>query len=96
MHLPALMSYLKGLRENNNKAWFVMNKPAYDILRPEFVTLVGEVVAGLGRHDARIADVNAQKALFRIYRDVRFFRIYEGTSEVQKLIIARETLKRGG
>ena len=32
----------------------------------------------------------------RLYRDVRIFRIYEGTSEVQKLIIARETLKRGG
>ena len=32
----------------------------------------------------------------RLYRDVRIFRIYEGTSEVQKLIIARETLKAGG
>ncbi len=32
----------------------------------------------------------------RLYRDVRLFRIYEGTSEVQRLVIARETLKRGG
>ncbi len=72
MHLPALVSYLQGLRENNNKAWFVMNKPAYDILRPEFITLVGQVVSGLAKHDALIADVDAKKALFRIYRDVRF------------------------
>lgn len=32
----------------------------------------------------------------RLYRDVRIFRIYEGTSQIQQLIIARETLKRGG
>ena len=72
MHLPALTAYLQGLREHNNKAWFVMNKPAYDILRAEFLTLVAMVIAGLGEHDERIAGVDAKKALFRIYRDIRF------------------------
>ncbi|MES2055841.1 MAG: acyl-CoA dehydrogenase family protein [Pseudomonadota bacterium] len=32
----------------------------------------------------------------RLYRDVRLFRIYEGTSQIQQLIIARETIRRGG
>jgi acyl-CoA dehydrogenase len=32
----------------------------------------------------------------RLYRDVRLFRIYEGTSQIQQLVIARETIKRGG
>ncbi len=32
----------------------------------------------------------------RLYRDVRLFRIYEGTSQIQQIIIARETMKRGG
>ena len=72
MHLPALTAYLGGLRENNNKAWFVMNKPAYDILRAEFQALVTQVVAGLAKHDPVIADVDPRKALFRIYRDIRF------------------------
>ncbi len=29
-----------------------------------------------------------------LYREVRSLRIYEGTSEIQKLIIARELLRR--
>jgi acyl-CoA dehydrogenase len=32
----------------------------------------------------------------RLYRDVRLFRIYEGTSQIQQLVIARETMRRGG
>ncbi|GGO94418.1 acyl-CoA dehydrogenase family protein [Stakelama pacifica] len=37
----------------------------------------------------------ADYGIERLYRDVRLFRIYEGTSQIQQLIIARETLKRG-
>jgi acyl-CoA dehydrogenase len=35
-------------------------------------------------------------AVMRFYRDVRAMRIYDGTSEVQRLVIAREMGKRGG
>lgn len=38
----------------------------------------------------------ADYGIERLYRDVRIFRIYEGTSQIQQVIIARETLKRGG
>ena len=38
----------------------------------------------------------ADYGIERLYRDVRLFRIYEGTSQIQQLIIAREVLKRGG
>jgi acyl-CoA dehydrogenase len=38
----------------------------------------------------------ADYGIERLYRDVRIFRIYEGTSQIQQLVIARETLKRGG
>jgi acyl-CoA dehydrogenase len=38
----------------------------------------------------------ADYGIERLYRDVRIFRIYEGTSEIQRVIVARETLKRGG
>ncbi len=32
----------------------------------------------------------------RFYRDVRLFRIYEGTSQIQQLVIARNMIKRAG
>jgi len=38
----------------------------------------------------------ADYGIERFYRDVRLFRIYEGTSQIQQLIIARETIKNGG
>ena len=38
----------------------------------------------------------AEYGIERLYRDVRLFRIYEGTSQIQQIIIAREVLKRGG
>lgn len=38
----------------------------------------------------------ADYGIERLYRDVRLLRLYEGTSQIQQLIIARETLRRGG
>jgi acyl-CoA dehydrogenase len=38
----------------------------------------------------------AGHAVERLYRDVRLFRIYEGTSQIQQLIIAREMLREAG
>ncbi len=35
-------------------------------------------------------------AVERFYRDARLFRIYEGTSQVQQVVIAREALARAG
>lgn len=72
MHLHDLTNYLAELSDNNNRAWFVMNKPRYDILREEFLALVTNVIAQIGKFDPLVIDCNPKKALFRINRDVRF------------------------
>lgn len=74
MHLRDLVQFLSELEENNNRAWFVMNKPRYDILRGELLTLVEMLIAGITRFDPAIAHCNPKKALFRVNRDLRFAR----------------------
>jgi acyl-CoA dehydrogenase len=37
--------------------------------------------------------VRAGTKVEQLYREIRALRIYEGASEVQKVIVARETLK---
>jgi uncharacterized protein (TIGR02453 family) len=72
MHVPALIEFLSGLEQNNNRPWFAWNKPAYDVLREEFEALVADVILRTARFDRGLGEVNARKAMFRIYRDTRF------------------------
>lgn len=74
MHVRDLIQFLGELSENNNRAWFVMNKPRYDILRAEFLELVVKLIADISKFDPEVADCNPKKALFRINRDMRFSR----------------------
>ncbi len=72
MHIKDLTQYLAELTENNNRAWFVMNKPRYDILREEFLELVTDLIVQISKFDPLVLGCNPKKALFRINRDVRF------------------------
>jgi uncharacterized protein (TIGR02453 family) len=72
MHLRDLTQYLTELSENNNRPWFIMNKPRYDILREEFLAVVTELIGELSKFDKAVIACNPKKAMFRINRDVRF------------------------
>jgi uncharacterized protein (TIGR02453 family) len=72
MHIRDLTQFLAELSENNNRAWFVMNKPRYDILRAEFLELVTQLIRDISKFDPAVAACNPKKALFRINRDIRF------------------------
>ena len=72
MRLRDLIQFLGELSENNNRAWFVMNKPRYDILRAEFLELVTRLIKDIAKFDPDVAGCNPKKALFRINRDMRF------------------------
>jgi uncharacterized protein (TIGR02453 family) len=74
MHLRALIEFLGGLEENNNRPWFAWNKPAYDLLREEFEALLVDVIARVSKFDRVLGPVDARKAMFRIYRDTRFYK----------------------
>jgi len=72
MHLRDLTQFLSELSENNNRPWFIMNKPRYDILREEFLAVVTGVIHELAKFDKQVAACDPKKAMFRINRDIRF------------------------
>jgi len=69
----------------------VMESAAAKYFASEMVGRVADRAVQIYGGAGYIADYGIE----RLYRDVRLFRIYEGTSQIQQLIIARETLKRG-
>lgn len=69
----------------------VMESAAAKLFATEMVGRVADRAVQIFGGAGYIADYGIE----RLYRDVRLFRIYEGTSQIQQLIIARETLKRG-
>jgi uncharacterized protein (TIGR02453 family) len=72
MHLRELTHFLSELSENNNRPWFIWNKPRYDILRAEFLADVTELIREVAKFDRAVAASDPKKAVFRIHRDTRF------------------------
>lgn len=70
----------------------VLESAAAKLFASEMVGRVADRAVQIFGGAGYIADYGIE----RLYRDVRLFRIYEGTSQIQQLIIARETMKRGG
>ncbi len=74
MMTSALVGYLQGLAENNNKTWFEEHRGEYGTLRQEFTVLVGEIIARLALVDPAVEHLRPADCMFRINRDVRFSR----------------------
>ena len=70
----------------------VLESSAAKLFASEMVGRVADRAVQIYGGAGYIADYGIE----RLYRDVRLFRIYEGTSQIQQLIVARETVKRGG
>ncbi|WP_025917066.1 DUF2461 domain-containing protein [Herminiimonas sp. CN] len=99
MHIRDLIQFLTELSENNSRAWFAMNRPRYDILREEFLTLVTGLIAGIAAFDPPVAGCDPKKALFRINRDLRFSkdkRPYKTTFSASILPSGRKKPSEGG
>jgi len=65
------LDFLKELKQNNNRDWFLENKSTYEKNREEVAEFADEVLKLLNQHD-QIETVSGKKSLYRIYRDVRF------------------------
>ena len=65
------IDFLNQLKQNNNREWFLANKPVYEKNRQNVIEFADEVLSLLNQHD-NIETISGKKSLYRIYRDVRF------------------------
>ena len=90
--LAAKALVLDAARKRDAGANVTLEAAASKLFASEMVGRVADRAVQVFGGAGYVADYGIE----RLYRDVRIFRIYEGTSQVQQLVIARETLKRGG
>jgi len=90
--LAARALVLETARKRDAGANIVLEAAAAKLFASEMVGRVADRAVQIFGGSGYVADHGIE----RLYRDVRIFRIYEGTSQIQQLVVARETLKRGG
>jgi len=64
--------FLKHLAQNNNREWFMENKSRYTEAQEDVIHFVQELIEETSVFDEETGRLDARKAIFRIYRDVRF------------------------
>jgi uncharacterized protein (TIGR02453 family) len=69
---PSTLTFLKNLKKNNNKIWFDQNKEKYLTARDDFEKFVNRLLQKMISFDADMKELEANKCLYRINRDLRF------------------------
>jgi len=90
--LAARALVLESARKRDAGETVTLEAAASKLFASEMVGRVADRAVQIFGGAGYVADYGIE----RLYRDVRIFRIYEGTSQIQQLVIARETMKRGG
>jgi uncharacterized protein (TIGR02453 family) len=72
METKFILSFLTELAENNNREWFVRNKPLYEQAHAAMVRLISELIRGMATFDSGVDKIAAKQCIFRIQRDLRF------------------------
>lgn len=70
--MKTTLSFLRQLKENNDRDWFHANKKEYEEARAELSALVAGLIQGIGSFDPDILSLQPKDCMFRINRDIRF------------------------
>lgn len=65
------INFLKKLSKNNNREWFNEHKDMYQKTHNNIIAFADTLLSEMNKHD-QIETESGKKALFRIYKDVRF------------------------
>lgn len=66
------LQFLSDLKQNNNRDWFLENKPRFEEAKKEFEIFIDALILEIAKFDPSIGHHRAKDCIFRIYRDVRF------------------------
>jgi uncharacterized protein (TIGR02453 family) len=66
------LAFLNELKKNNDRDWFMDNKPRYEEAKNEFEQFIDALILEIAKFDPSIAHHRGKDCIFRIYRDVRF------------------------
>lgn len=90
--LAARTLVLEAARQRDNGENVTMIAASAKMFASEMLGKVADRAVQIHGGAGYIADY----AVERFYRDARLFRIFEGTTQIMQLVIAREVLKNGG
>ena len=66
------LDFLKDIKENNNRDWFLANKKRYEGYKQSYLATVEAFLAEMQRHDPSLRHLEPKDCMFRINRDIRF------------------------
>ncbi len=68
----ATLEFLKELKLNNNREWFADNKPRYELIKRNLLSLSEVMISNINNFDSSLGFINPKSTIFRINRDIRF------------------------
>jgi len=66
------LEFLKDIKKNNNREWFLTNKKRYEAYKEEYYALVQQMLTLLKKEDPSMEPLEVKDCVFRINRDIRF------------------------
>lgn len=72
MDAKRILKFLREVRANNNRQWFMDHKPEYEAVRADFERGVAQALERIVTFDAEIGNLQVKDCTYRFYRDTRF------------------------
>jgi uncharacterized protein (DUF2461 family) len=77
--------FLKQIKENNNRDWFIMHKPEYKVIVKENKDFFNQIYLELQKHDS-LKGIH----IFRIFNAVRFSKNKALIKQISELVILEQ------
>lgn len=66
------LDFLDSLKDNNNRDWFIKNRPAYIDAKENFESFVQDIINNIVDFEPILKGLEVKSCVYRINRDIRF------------------------